>query len=198
MWRVFFLLVLPVLLIVGGLIWYFGAPGGLPWQSAGISGVEPAPVVQQDQVDQAQGAGAKGKGPGWALNCSGASQDEALVCRLSQTVVLKESGKVLTEVTFVFPATSSEPQLNVKLPLGVLLSAGTEISVDGETPQKLGFRTCDRNGCYAQASVSPQMLTSLRKGRSLTVEFKDLSDKTVRLPLSLDGFGDAYDKLKSA
>jgi invasion protein IalB len=42
-------------------------------------------------------------GPGWAVNCKSEVNEKGLECRMSQTVVLKQSGQVLTNVTFRNP-----------------------------------------------------------------------------------------------
>lgn len=187
MWKIILLVVLPVAIILGGLAWYIGGDGTFPWQTA-----------QVNQPGTVTAPGTKAKGPGWAVNCKSDVDDQALDCRVSQTVVMQGSGRVLTQVTFLFPAAPQQPELNIQLPLGTAISTGATVRVDNEAPQKFAFRTCDRSGCYAQGAVSPQLLASLRKGGSLTVEFQDLSDKTIKLPLSLDGFDEAYGKVQKA
>jgi len=41
-------------------------------------------------------------------------------------------------------------------------------------------------------------LAQLRKGSKLVIEFKNLAEKTIKLPLSLGGFDEAYVKAQSA
>jgi invasion protein IalB len=74
----------------------------------------------------------------------------------------------------------------VQLPLGVLLTAGATFQVDDNTAQRLNFRACDRNGCYANAPVTPEMLATLKSGKQLKIT----------VPLSLNGFDDAYAKMQ--
>jgi invasion protein IalB len=80
--------------------------------------------------------------------------------------------------------------------LGVLLAAGATFQVDDNTAQRLNFRACDRNGCYANSSVSPDVLAALRKGTQLKIGFQNLAEKPITVPLSLDGFGEAYEKME--
>ena len=115
---------------------------------------------------------------------------------MSQTVVLKQSRQVLTNVTFRIPVDTKQPEIIVQLPLGVLLAAGATFQVDENTPQQLKFKACDRNGCYANSPITPEMLAVLKKGKQLTVGFQNLAEKPITVPLSLDGFGDAYDKMQ--
>ena len=138
---------------------------------------------------------AEKKGPGWAVNCKSGASEKGLDCRLSQTVVTQQGGQVLADVTFRIPADKKNPEAIVRLPLGVFLPAGAGLQVDDKTAQKLNFRACDRNGCYAQAPISSQMLKDLQGGQELKVSFKNLAEKDIDVPLSLDGFPEAYRKI---
>ena len=140
-------------------------------------------------------AQAEKKGPGWAVNCKSGVSDDGLECRLSQTVVTQQGGQLLTDVTFRIPADKKTPEVIVRLPLGAFLPAGAMLQVDDKPPQRLDFRACDRSGCYAQAPISSQMLKDLQSGRELKVTFKNLAEKEINVPLSLDGFPDAYRKV---
>jgi len=79
----------------------------------------------------------------------------------------------------------------------IKVPAGASIQVDGNTPQNLRFRTCDRGGCYAELALSSTLLAQLRKGSKLTITFKSLAQGTISLPLSLGGFEDAYTKARN-
>ena len=114
---------------------------------------------------------------------------------MSQTVVLKQSGQVLTNVTFRIPADTKKPEIIVQLPLGVYLAAGATFQVDENPAQRLNFRACDRNGCFAFSPVTPEMLAVLKRGKQIKIGFQNLAEKPITVPLSLDGFGDAYEKM---
>jgi invasion protein IalB len=132
-----------------------------------------------------------------AVNCKSEAQDKALDCRLSQTVVT-ENRQLLSNVTFHFPPAPQKPDIIVHMPLGVLLPAGATLQVDDNTAQQLTFKACDRNGCYAQGPLAPDVLSQLRKGKQVNVAFKNLAEREIKVPLSLDGFGDAYGKVPSS
>jgi invasion protein IalB len=136
--------------------------------------------------------------PGWAVNCKSEAQETGLDCSLSQTVVLKQSGQVLTKVTFRVPGSANKPEVIIQLPLRLYLPAGATFQVDEGTPQRLTFRACDRSGCYAQSEISSEVLAKLRGGKQLTVSFKNLAEKDISVPLSLNGFGDAYAKVEGS
>ena len=137
---------------------------------------------------------AESKGPGWAVNCKSAATDKGLECRLSQTVVTQQGG-LLADVTFRIPADKKNPEAIVRVPLGVLLTAGASVQVDENAPQRLNFSACDRNGCYAQGPISTAMFATLQKGKQVKVSFQNQAKKAIDVPLSLDGFADAYAKI---
>lgn len=197
MWKWIFFVILPVVLLLGGIAWYVTKDRGLPWQAAQVE----EPSSAQDQESPALKPNQKPQpqtpGPGWAINCRSGAQEKTLSCRLSQRVVMQGSGRLLTQVTFLLPTDTQTPQLAIQLPLGVLVPAGASIQVDANPTQRLRFRTCDRAGCYAEAALSSELLGQLRKGSKLTIAFKNLAEKTISLPLSLGGFEEAYAKAQN-
>jgi invasion protein IalB len=40
------------------------------------------------------------------------------------------------------------------------------------------------------------VLATLRRGKQLKIGFQNLAEKPITVPLVLDGFGDAYDKMQ--
>ena len=135
-------------------------------------------------------------GPGWALNCKSEATEKEFECRMSQTVVAKQSRRVLANVTFRIQTESKEPKIVVQLPLGLYLPAGATYQVDENPPQTLDFRACDRRGCYAQTLVTPDTLASLKKGKQLTLSFQNLAQKPIKISLSLGGFEETFDKIQ--
>ena len=153
------------------------------------------PATSPTQSTPAPAAAGEPKGPGWAVNCKSEATEKGLECRMSQTVVLKQSGQVLTNVTFRIPTDTKKPEVIVQLPLGVSLAPGATFQVDDNPAQRLNFRACDRNGCFAITPVTPEMLAVLRRGKQIKIGFQNLAEKPITVPLSLDGFGDAYEKM---
>jgi invasion protein IalB len=199
---------IPAALAVGAVAAFFmiGTESKFGWQLAQVtppaSGQEKKPVPASPST-AATSPTAPGKpaeqsaGPGWALNCKSGAKDKALDCRLSQTVVT-QNGQMLADVTFLFPAAPQKSEMNIQLPLGVLLPDGTSVKVDQNTPMKVSFRNCNRGGCFAVAPISPEFLAALRKGKELSIEFKDLASTAITVPVSLDGFPEAYAKMPSS
>jgi invasion protein IalB len=172
-------------------------PGLQLAQAAGGPAASPGDKKPTPQTapSTAQGATTPAPGPGWAVNCKSEAREKELECRMSQTVVLKQSGQVLTNVTFRLPSDTKKLEIVVQLPLGIYLPAGASFQIDENATQRLTLRACDRNGCFAEGEISADVLATLKKGKQLKVSFQTLAEKPVTVPLSLDGFDQSYDKI---
>ncbi len=197
MWKWLLAVIVLVALCIAVIALYVttGGDAPLPQQTTQVKepprpDLDKAPPLASDQAQQPEGPE-----PGWALDCSSGAQDKALQCRLSQRVIMKGAGQLLTQVTFLLPSDKNgNTHINVRLPLGMLLSTGVSIKVDENAPHTHRIRTCNRNGCYVEAPLSPEFLAQLRKGSTLTITFTNLTQETISLPLPLGGFDEAYAK----
>ena len=69
------------------------------------------------------------------------------------------------------------------------------LSDDGKSID-LPIQTCENRGCYASFPVGAETLNALRSGKQLKIMFQDLSKETITIPLPLNDFASAYDKIK--
>jgi invasion protein IalB len=199
MWKWLIFIGIAVVLLMGAVAWFLTTGKDLPGQATHVED-QPIGATQGNKsvaLSPGQKPQAKSAGPGWAVNCKSGARDVGLSCRLSQTVVMKQSGRLLTRVTFLLPTPVQKPQINFQLPLGIRVPAGTTFQIDDNGPQSLRLRTCDRNGCYAETTLSSELLAQLRSGSKLTISFKNLAEKTISVSMSLGGFQEAYAKAKS-
>jgi invasion protein IalB len=86
-----------------------------------------------------------------------------------------------------------KPQILAMLPLGSVLPAGALVKVDEAEPIKLVYTHCHMEGCVAEATVEPAVVEQLKKGKFVGYFGKDLSGKTLSVPVPLEGFAAAYD-----
>jgi len=165
------------------------APAPAPKAQPATAPATPKPTQDAKALEPA--------GPGWAVNCRSPAGEKGLSCRMSQTVLAKNSGRTLTDVAFLLTPEKKATEVLLQLPLGLYLPAGASYQVDENAPQRLRIRNCNRNGCYARASVSPEIMGALRKGKQLKIAFKDQAENPVTVPLSLDGLEAAYAKIQA-
>lgn len=212
-WRTLLFIVLPVLILVGFGVIYFTDFG-----QALIEG-ETEPAQQSNQAQETNIAARKplppastkkalpseekplaeaGKGPGWAVNCKGNAPDNSLTCTMSQKIVARQTGRLIANVTFLVPGQGDEPSLLLQLPFNLYLPAGVNYQIDNNTLRHLDIRMCSRNGCFARGPIPAELLTAFRNGKQMTITYKNSAEKDVKVPVSLDGFAFAHDKISKS
>lgn len=173
-----------------------------------IASVGPAGFGLAQQAPQAKGPAAPAPAPsgtapatppaspGWAARCSSASRDAPLECSIEQNAILTKTGQLLVLVNIRVPGDTRSPLAFVQLPLGINLPAGAKFQVDDGKSFDLPIQTCENRGCYASTSIAPELLTTLKSGKQLKVSFQDLAKETITVPMPLNDFAAAYDKIK--
>jgi invasion protein IalB len=157
------------------------AKGQAQTQAAPATAAAPAPTPAQ---------------PGWASRCSSPNRDAPLECAMEQSAVLTKTGQLVVLVNIRVPGDSRAPVALVQLPLGLNLQAGTKFQVDDGKTVDLPIQTCENRGCYASIAISPEMLAALKSGKQLKILFQDLAKETITIPMSLNDFTAAYDKIR--
>ena len=90
-----------------------------------------------------------------------------------------------------------EPQktFRITLPFGLSVSTGTRLIVDQNPALQMPFMTCaplsPNMGCIAQYDATPDLITKLKKGQTLTIQAVNLQNQIVSFPLALDSFAKA-------
>ena len=154
---------------------------------------QPAPAPQQ-QADAASAGNAQQ--PGWAARCSSVSRDAPLECAMEQNAVLTKTGQLIILVNIRVPADTRAPVALVQLPLGLNLPIGARLQVDEGKSVDLPIQTCENRGCYASTPVSAELLAALKSGKQLKVSFQNMNKETITIPMPLNDFATAYDKIK--
>jgi invasion protein IalB len=134
--------------------------------------------------------------PGWAARCSSPSRDAPLECAMEQNAILTKTGQLVVLVNIRVPGDTRAPIALVQLPLGLNLQVAAKFQVDDGKSTDLPIQTCENRGCYASIPISPETLNALRAGKQLKISFQDLAKETITIPLSLNDFSAAYDKIK--
>jgi invasion protein IalB len=108
-----------------------------------------------------------------------------------------ESGQPVIAAVIIEPEGEPKKILRVTLPLGMQLVHGTRVIVDNNAPQQSPYVICFANGCMSDYEVTPDMLTSMKKGQNLVVQAINANGAPLTLPLPLQeasgGFAKAYD-----
>ena len=87
------------------------------------------------------------------------------------------------------------PQRTVRfiLPLGLMLQPGVRFSVDQGNSAEAKFVICLPNGCFSEGKTSEAFVSSMKKGTTLNVKFKNQVNSETTFQVPLAGFGKAFD-----
>lgn len=132
----------------------------------------------------------------WVTQCGSKTRQGAIECSVQQSVIKTDTRQVVTMFSVRIPADTRAPVMLIQLPLGLFLPAGVELQVDDNKALPLALQTCDAAGCYAGSSLSTELSEQLKRGKTLRVSFKDLSQNKIDIPMPLAGFAAAYDTIK--
>lgn len=163
-------------------------------KSAASPAAQPTPAPAQPQA-QAQPDGTPPQ-PGWIARCTSASRDAPLECAIEQNAVLTKTGQTIVLINIRIAPDTRMPVALLQLPLGLNLPLGAKLQVDEGKTIDLQIQTCENRGCYASTPISPDVLASLRSGKQLKVSFQNMAKETIAIPMPLNDFAAAYDKIK--
>jgi invasion protein IalB len=133
----------------------------------------------------------------WGVACDRDVTGTKTGCRVTQTVVARETGKRLLTVSIRRTPDGADPTVLLTLPLRTFLAPGTMIQVDDGPGRQSPFQLCDENGCYAGLPADESLVDALKTGKTLSVEFYDAKRQKTEIKLPLKTFGESFDKAGS-
>jgi invasion protein IalB len=85
--------------------------------------------------------------------------------------------------------------LRITLPFGLAVQQGIRLIVDQDPPMPGAFVTCmplaPNMGCVSQYDATPDLVTKLKKGQTLTIQAINLQNQVISFPLALADFAKA-------
>lgn len=81
-------------------------------------------------------------------------------------------------------------------PLGVVLTSGLELKIDGGQGEAAPFQICTEQGCLVREPVDQGLIDRLKKGNGASVSVVAANQGDVNAVISLSGFTKAYNSLK--
>ena len=133
---------------------------------------------------------------GWVSRCTSDGRQSTLDCSVEQSIIETKSRQLLMQVLVRVPPDTHKPVLTIQMPLGLFLPGGVMLKLDDGKSDRLDVQTCDQKGCYIQMPVSNDMLQAMGKGKQMTVSFQNLSKQDINIPVPLNGFMVAYQKVQ--
>jgi len=134
--------------------------------------------------------------PGWVPRCASNSREAPLECAIEESAYVTKTGQLLVQVDIRVTSDTRTPVGLLLLPLGLNLPVGAKLQVDEGKAVDVQIQTCEQRGCFVNLPVSPELLAQLKSGKELKVSFQNLAKETMTIPLPLNDFAAAYDKIK--
>jgi invasion protein IalB len=86
--------------------------------------------------------------------------------------------------------------LRVVVPLGVLLPTGLGLKIDDQDVGNAPFLKCGKRGCVAEVVLQDEVIAKLKQGTNAMFIIFDTPEAGIGIPVSLQGFTDAFASLK--
>jgi invasion protein IalB len=114
-----------------------------------------------------------------------------------QVCVVTKDGKLENgmpvAIVQLFEPEGQQKVLRVTVPLGMQLQHGTRIILDQDQPMQSPFKICFPVGCMSDYPVTDDMVTKMKKGKTITVQAINMQGTPISLPMPLADFGKALD-----
>jgi invasion protein IalB len=159
------------------------APQAQPAQPA--LPAQPAPQAQQQPAPQLMYSP-------WMKVCGkGQETNGKNVCVLTKDGRLENGMPVA--IVQLFEPEGQAKMLRVTVPLGMQLQHGTRVIIDQGQPLNEPYKICFPVGCMSDYQVTDELISRLKKGKTLTVQAINMQGTPISLPLPLNDFAKAYD-----
>ncbi|MBF0095851.1 MAG: invasion associated locus B family protein [Magnetococcales bacterium] len=135
----------------------------------------------------------------WITECEVAPDGKAEKCFASQTQVSKDHQQLILKFSVGRFGNKDEWAAVAILPLGISIPAGVAFKVDDGEPITMQLQQCTGNGCLASVLLDKSLLTSIKKGKMLSVGVLPFGfPKTLGIPVDLQGCSAAVSALQKA
>ena len=145
------------------------------------------PAAPQYSINQSVGD--------WVVRCVQTTVKSPAPCEVMQTTVNKDTKQRISAFSLAFVPSRDAYAMQVIVPTGVALSKGLQL---GTTLSGAKFDRCERDGCYVELLIDNAAVTSLSgAGKSTTIGVVGYGQANeIKLPVSLNGFPEALDRMK--
>ncbi len=135
----------------------------------------------------------------WITECELSPDGKSEKCFASQTQVSKEHQQLILKFSLGRFGSKDEWAAVAILPLGISIPAGVAFKVDEGEPVTMQLQQCTGNGCLASVLLDKNLLTSIKKGKMLSVGVLPFGfPKPLGIPVDLQGCSAAVSALQKA
>jgi invasion protein IalB len=137
-------------------------------------------------------ATAAGGQPAWVKLCNTDPASKKELC-LTLQELRAETGQFIASATLRQVSGDDKISFIAAVPPGMLIQPGLRVQIDTGKQYPLKYGICYPNACYGELEVDADFVNALRKGKQLVLTTLNQQAKGVAFPMTLTGFGKAYD-----
>ena len=131
----------------------------------------------------------------WTYRCEKLPGALAEQCRIEQFVVDEQRPNISLIVMVFRTADGKNLFMRIVTPLGLFLPTGIRLGVDGQTlPMTLPYTQCYNIGCMGEL-LENQLIENLKAAKTLHVIVWPAPEDPIGVPISLQGYAEALQKL---
>lgn len=131
----------------------------------------------------------------WTVNCASGANGGALECQMSQNLTESKTGQRVLTVTIRKQPKDGAMAMLLALPHGLFIPSGASYQIDAGQKNTVAIQTSDQNGAYAAVPLNADLIGALKTGTNLNIGMESVTRSPVTIPVSLNGFTAAIDKL---
>jgi len=131
----------------------------------------------------------------WRLICPSDKEQKA-ACGMTSDVVDPRSGTKLAQLSLGSQVDKNKEEIVVSVPLTVLIQPGLGLQIGSDT-KTYPYMTCIATGCVTMIPADDKLLGSLNSASSIALVVTAQNGRSVSLPVSVKGYGDARKALNN-
>lgn len=150
------------------------------------------------QAQEQPGSTLKATHGDWEIRCDA---ENAAACLMTQ-VGKRADGQPVVRVSLRKTPGAKGPNgeaiasvMQIDAPLGVLLTAGIALAIDGREIGRGAYKVCDGRACIASEPLADPFVSQLKAGSSAKMTLVGINGEKAEVTISLSGFTKAYDSL---
>ena len=132
----------------------------------------------------------------WVVRCVLTSVKSPAPCEVLQSTVNKDSQQRISSMSIAYVPSRETYAMQIVVPTGVALAKGLTLA---PPLNAVKFTRCERDGCYVEMLIDNAAITSLAgAGKGATIGVVGYGrENEIKLPVSLTGFPEAMDRMKT-
>jgi invasion protein IalB len=134
----------------------------------------------------------------WVVQCvANSAPPPDAICDMSQVTQVQGKNVPFSRVAVAHPDKGQPVKLIVQVPVNVSFATQVHIQTSDDDPGVIApFANCNPNGCFAEFDLRDDLLKKLYGATSAgKMSFADAGNHAITVPMSFNGFSQAFDAL---